>query len=143
MKTRTLRLAVLAGSVLLWFAMPSLGQTNLKARFSKPGLGMGPSETWTVNAIAAATLIRNSSGSTNNSTLLAVGHFQNSNDDNWNSHNDLRNSHDDHWNSDRRGKWVSAPEGGAAMNYLLLAGIACSAAIYLKRRKHLAGRDLA
>lgn len=135
MRTTTLRLTTLAGSVLLWFAIPSFSQTNRAVSFSKHATVIRASGSWTANAIAAIALINNSSKPADKDTLFADDHFQNSN-------NDLRNSQDDYGKpKDDHKKWVS-PEGGASVDYLLVAGIACCAAIYL-RRKQWAGRDLA
>ena len=140
---RTLRITAVAGSVLLWFAIPSFGQTNLMASLSRPATGIGSSGTWTANAIAAITLINNSSKPADkNNTLFADGHFRNSSDNSQGTgkpgkpHDPPQNPHDPHGGS------VSAAEGGAATNYLILAGIACCAAIFLKR-KQWDGRDQA
>lgn len=158
MKTGILRLVALAVSVLLWFAIPSFGQTNQPVGFPKNVMGIGP-----FDAVAAIALINNSSKPTGKDTLFADGHFQNSSNDNWNSHNDLRKSRDDYGklkedhgksnggcqdgnSRDSTGcgkRWVSAAEGGASVDYLLFAGITCCAAIYLRRKQQWAERDLA
>lgn len=135
MSTRILKIATLAGSVLLWFALPSFGQTKL-ASFPKHATAIGLSETWTANAISTITLIDNSSKSTGRDSLFADGHFRNSNDDRRNYNDNSRKHHDPPQNPhDPHKGWVSAAEGGAATNYLILAGIACCAAIFLKRKQ--------
>src|ERR1700751_2359337 len=139
---KALRITAVAGSVLLWFAIPSFGQTNLIASLSRPATGIGSSGTWTANSIASITLINNSSKlADKNNTLFADGHFRNSSDSQGNGkpgkpHDPPQPPHDPHGGS------VSAAEGGAATNYLILAGIACCAAIFLKR-KQWDGRDQA
>lgn len=153
----TIRLAALAGSVLLWLVIPSFGQTNPMASFSMHATSIGSSESWSASAFAAVILFNDSHKPNSKDSLFADGHLRNSNDD-------RRNLHDDRWNSNDNsqggngqggnggcqdgnsqgsgcGKRVSAPEGGTAMNYLLLAGIACFTTIYLKR-KQWAGRHL-